>query len=154
MELWNKRVALLTALFFGSLVFCNQPAYAQDEDTANITVTVALAVPGGTSVDPKLGEIHKELTSVFRQSSYEQLDEMQFSLDLGGRQTQSLPGGSQLTVQYTGGSGGMVRLNVQITEDGTTALDTNFSISKGGTIIVGGPPYQNGNLVLAIRTTS
>jgi len=151
----KKKLALLVLGLVLNFMSLNAPCVFGDEtDVVKVNVTVALAVPGGEQIDPRLGSIREDLKNTFAQASYEQLDEMRFDLDLQEEDSRSLPGNSQIAVQYLGATDGKVTLNVKISEQGTQVLNTNFSISKGGTIIVGGPPYKGGNLVLAIKATN
>jgi len=142
---------LIAGIFLLQASVC-PPGMAQERDTVKIYVMISLAVPGGEKVDPRLGEIHQELKNTFRESSYELLDEVRFDLTLQEQDGKPLPGDAHLYIQYMGMDGGKVNLNLKITQKGSEVLNTNFSISKGGTIIVGGPPYKDGNLVLAVKT--
>jgi hypothetical protein len=43
-----------------------------------------------------------------------------------------------------------VRFAVQIMEGGGTLLATTLGLSRGGMVLVAGPPYQSGVLILLI----
>ena len=151
----NKIFSLSIALVFASSLFMPRAVMAQEHDTAKVYVQVAQAIPGGDAIDPRLGSIQADLNNTFRKASYAELDEMRFDLALQEQQTRPLPGGSQMTVQYMGSDAGRFTLNVIMNDpNGNQILNTNFTIAKGGTIIVGGPAYKEGNLVLAIKASS
>ena len=153
MKMSTRHVSVFTGLLFSFFMAVTPVVSAGEHDVAEIYVMVSLAVPGGDQVDPRLGQIREELKSTFAPSSYEMLDEVRFDLDLQEQDSKPLPGDAHLFVQYMGNDDGKVNLNVRITQQGREVLNTNFSIPRGGTIIVGGPPYKNGNLVLSLRTT-
>lgn len=154
MNLRNKSISIFSALLLAAGLFSLPAAFAQEHDTAKVYVRIALAIPGGEQIDPQLGDIQADLNNTFRKASYEQLDSIRFDLEDQEQQTRPLPGGSQLTVQYLGSDGSSFTLNLIINSNGNQVLNTNFTIAKGGTIIVGGPAYKGGNLVLAIKATS
>ncbi|MBI4970629.1 MAG: hypothetical protein HZC17_02185 [Candidatus Omnitrophica bacterium] len=153
MTLRNKSISIFTSMALAVSLFAVPTAIAQESVSAQISVIVALAIPGGDKVDPRLSAIESELNNTFRKSSYEQLEEMRFDLASQQIESRPLPGGGELGVQLVGADPGRFTLNVTIISNGTQVLNTNFTIARGGTIIVGGPSYKEGNLVLAIKAS-
>lgn len=124
-------------------------APARSQSSVNLTVQVIHASNAGTSVDPALAKIRAQLGSM-KYSSYKLLETRPFSTALGAKHAMPLPGGRTLDLYPFGLSGGSLELLVTITDGSKRLLDTTFRLSNNGTILVGGPAYNDGVLLVAI----
>ncbi len=120
---------------------------------AQVSVTVVLASPNGGTVDPELNSMIEDLQKLFTQYSYKKLDQFDLSLQLEEEKTVQIQNGSSLKVEYLGIEKDKINLHLMIKEGGKELINTNFSIAKGGTIIIGGPSHKDGKLVLAIQAS-
>jgi hypothetical protein len=87
---------------------------------------------------------------MFNYSSYKVLDRKRRTLAVGETGDFDLPGGRSMRVTPVPASEMKVRLAVQILEGGRNLLTTTLGLSRGGMVLVGGPPYQSGVMILLI----
>jgi len=97
----------------------------------------------GTDLAGRVEVVGKDVTE-FRPG-----DEV-FGTALGAKHAMPLPGGRTLDLYPFGLSGGSLELLVTITDGSKRLLDTTFRLSNNGTILVGGPAYGDGVLLVAI----
>lgn len=140
------RPAVVALLLFAALAVS---APVRSQSSVSLTVQVIHASNAGTSVDPALAKIRAQLGSM-KYSSYTLLETRPFSAALGARHAMSLPGGRTLDLYPYGVSGGSLELLVTINDGAKRLLDTTFRLSNNGTILVGGPAYGDGVLLVAI----
>lgn len=142
----TRPAALVTALVLAAITVS---APARSQSSVSLTVQVIHASNAGTSVDPALAKIRAQLGSM-KYSSYKLLETRPFSTALGAKHAMPLPGGRTLDLYPFGLSGGSLELLVTITDGSKRLLDTTFRLSNNGTILVGGPAYNDGVLLVAI----
>ena len=113
-----------------------------------LDVKVILAQPSGSFVDPKLKELVQEFSSL-KFSSYSLKDEATFRLDMHSTGRMQLPNGKWMNI-----------IPKEILPDGKLRLDlaveelkfkTQVAIAQDATLAVGGPSFEDGSLILAIR---
>jgi hypothetical protein len=143
------RPALVVLLLLAAITVS---APARSQSSVSLTVQVIHASNAGTSVDPALAKIRAQLGSM-KYSSYKLLETRPFSTALGAKHAMPLPGGRTLDLYPFGLSGGSLELLVTITDGSKRLLDTTFRLSNNGTILVGGPAYNDGVLLVAISSS-
>lgn len=129
------------------------PAWtAEAEAPGSVTVEVGMVVASnkGTSIDPSLSAIRTKLQSMFNYSSYTLLDRVKRPITIGETGEFLIPGGRSMRVTPSAAPGNKVRLAVQIMEGGKNLLTTTLGLSRGGMVLVGGPPHPPGVLILLI----
>jgi len=122
-------------------------AAAAPTSSVSVEIGVVVASNKGASIDPSLSSLRTKLQSMFNYSSYSLLDRMRRTLAVGETGEFVLPGGRSMRVTPVPASGNKVRLAVQIMEGGRNLL---LGLSRGGMVLVGGPPHQSGVLILLI----
>ena len=125
-------------------------AAASPDAPVAIDVGVVVASHEGTTTDPALSSIRNQLQSMFNYSSYRMVDRLKRTLSVGETGEFGLPGGRSMRVTPVPAEGDKVRLAVQIREAERNLLSTTLGLSRGGMVIVGGPSYQKGVLILII----
>jgi hypothetical protein len=115
-----------------------------------IEIGVVVASGRGTSIDPSLSSLRPKLQSMFNYSSYKLLDRMNRTLAVGETGEFSLPGDRMMRITPVPAAGNKVRLAAQIMEGGKNLLTTTLGLSRGGMVLVGGPPHDGGVLILLI----
>jgi hypothetical protein len=143
------RPAVVVLLLLAALTVS---APARSQSSVSLTVQVIHASNAGTSVDPALAKIRAQLGSM-KYSNYKLLETRPFSTALGAKHAMPLPGGRTLDLYPFGLSGGSLELLVTITDGSKRLLDTTFRLSNNGTILVGGPVYGDGVLLVAISSS-
>jgi len=136
------RRGLLTVFVF--LLFPLAPVYAQ---TVPIQVQVILASrEAGGHVDPAIRSLVRELQRDFAYTSYRLLETQRGQVGAQRPWRTAIAGGRPLNVALMGASGRRVELKIT-----TADVNTRVSLQRGGPpFLVGGPPYRNGVLIIAI----
>jgi len=120
------------------------------EQNISITVRTVLASQESEYLDPRLSSLIKELRSVFRYSSYRLLS--QEPLNLATRETGalSLPGNRVLKITPLRATGNRIELQLVILKKQKQIFETEIQLLNRGSIIVGGPKYEDGYLLFNI----
>jgi hypothetical protein len=139
-----------TAIAFIGLLLIAQIAVASPHGQVAIDVGVVVASHDGPTMDPELSSIRNQLQSMFNYSSYRMIDRLKRTLSVDETGEFGLPGGRSMRVTPVPAKGNKVRLAVQILEGERNLLSTTLGLSRGGMVIVGGPPYRKGVLILII----
>jgi hypothetical protein len=139
-----SRAALLALLV---LVFGSGAASAE---AVAVDIGVVVASHEGTVIDPALSALKPKLQSMFPYSSYRMIDRMRKTLAVGETGEFSLPGNRTIRVTPAPPSRARIRLDVQVMEGARNLLTTTLGMSRGGMVIVAGPPYRSGVLILLI----
>ncbi len=125
-------------------------AGAAAEAPVSVELGVAVASNDGSRIDPQLANIRTKLKAMFDYTSYRMLDRRKRTLAIGETGDFGLPGGRSMRVTPVPSAGNKVRLAVQLQEGPRKLLTTTLGLSRGGMVLVGGPSYQNGVLILII----
>ncbi len=134
---------------FAVILFASAGA-AFAEAPVSIDLGVAVASNDGTRIDPQLANLRAKLKAMFDYTSYRMLDRQKRTLAVGETGDFALPGGRSMRVTPAPAAGNKVRLAVQIMEGQRNLLTTTLGLSRGGMVLVGGPAYQNGVMILVI----
>lgn len=144
----GKTASLALSLLLVLAMFL--PVAALAGPTVSIEVAIAHASHEGKSIDPALSKLKSKLQSMFNYSSYKMLDRQKRSLGVGETGEIPLPGNRILKATPASIEGSKIKLDVQILEGGKNKLTTALGLNRGGMVLVGGPTYQNGVLILVI----
>ena len=118
--------------------------------SVSIEVGIAHASHEGSAIDPALSKLKSKLQSMFNYSSYKMLDRRKRTIAVGETAEIPLPGKRTLKATPISIDGARIKLDVQIVEGGKNKLTTSLGLHKGGMVLVGGPAYQNGVLILIL----
>jgi hypothetical protein len=138
------------ALFGFLLLLLIAAVPSEAADTVIVDVGAVYASNEGTSVDTALGTIRGKLHSMFNYTSYRMLDRKSRSLAVGETGEFELPGRRTMRATPLPARGDKVRLSIQISEGPRNLLTTTLGLRRGGMVLVGGPAYQSGVLILLI----
>jgi len=78
------------------------------------------------------------------------VDRLRRTLSVGETGDFGLPGNRSMRATPVPAKGNKVRLAVQIMEGDRNLLSTTIGLTRGGMVLVGGPSYQEGVLILII----
>lgn len=137
-------------IVFMALLLFSGGAVSASRDPVAVEIGVVVASGKGSSIDPSLSSLRTKLQSMFNYSSYKLLDRMKRPLAIGETGDFSLPGNRTVRVTPVDAPGNKVRLAVQMMEGGKNLLTTTLGLSRGGMVMVAGPPHQSGVLILLI----
>jgi hypothetical protein len=123
------------------------------ERPVHIVVETVLASQGSPYLDPRLSNLIEELQSVFRYSSYRLLGQKPLDIRMGETDMVSLPGNRVLKMTPTKVTGNRVELQLVISKNKNQIFQTMIQLLNHGSIIVGGPKYEDGYLLFNISTS-
>jgi hypothetical protein len=144
----RKRALLLVFLHIFLFAF---PAVSPAQVQTRLRVIEASNI--GSSIDPSLRDLHGQLGSLFRYTSYRLLRDER--LNLSPNQPASIPvhGGRSIELTQVGLQPNMFELRVRIRRDSTELLNTQVRLSPGRTVLIGGPQHGQGVAILAISAS-
>lgn len=132
---------------------------AETEPGAPTQVTIAIQV---IAASPAKGEVDKRLTKLskrmsdFAFNSYRLLSEQTIVLGPTSKETLQLPGNRTLTVQPRKfEKSGKVKMHLHLfgkTE--AKLIDAQYAVEPGGDLLVGGPKFEDGALLIYMRHES
>lgn len=140
-------VAVITLAWFGT------PESLLAEDSCRISVDTILAARNDTVVDPQLRRHIGELQSMFNYTSYRLLSSESLNLRAGQSGMVSLPGDRRLKITPHKIHGSRADIALQMIKQKRTVFETQIQLLNRGSLFVGGPKYQNGNLIFKISST-
>lgn len=115
--------------------------------STSLRVRVLHAHNQRVGIDPGIQELVKELGTL-NFTGFDLKSEVMLSLEDGGTSRLPLPNGFIMTVRsHALTDNGMLRLELEVKE---LKFKTLAAIAEGATLAVGGPPFDNGVLILAV----
>lgn len=147
----RQAVAVLSVFLI--LVSLPLPLLAQ-EQRADITVYQIAASNGEPGIDPQIQSLVKEFEGTFRYSTYKLVSKTPMQMKVGENDKIVLAGNREMHLQMLGYDGNRIKLNVKVIEKQNMkrneVLNTEFRLTEGGTILIGGYDYRDGRLIVAI----
>jgi hypothetical protein len=135
------------------VTWCSAPESLMAKESCRISVDTILAARNETVVDPQLKQHIGELQSMFNYTSYRLLGSEQLNLRTGQSGMVSLPGNRRLKITPNKISGKRAEIALQMMKQKRTVFQTQIQLLNRGTLFVGGPKYQDGNLIFKISSS-
>lgn len=132
------------------LVWIAIPGSLPAQENCRISVDTILAARNDAVVDPQLKRHVAELQSMFNYTSYRLLSSKSLDLSTGQSGVVSLPGNRRLKITPHKISGPRADIALQMMKESRTVFQTQIQLLNRGSLFVGGPRYQNGNLIFKI----
>jgi hypothetical protein len=129
--------------------------YAQ-AGPGQVTVYVdsVLATDTNRGTDPRLKPMDPKLRGLFHFSTYSLIGHSEGQTDWGKMVVFALPGGKIIHVEPHAIDGDMIAMEI-ILFDGTRVLmATDLKLRNHGTLIVGGPRYDQGMMIISIGASA
>jgi hypothetical protein len=136
-------------LFFVMCVTVCSVQYVWSDENVEVHVTAILAAHTSQYVDPDLSAIANEMQTLFTYSSYKKLKRYTIVLSESESDRIILPEDNPLVVRY-GGLAEDNKINISLFMG--DFFNTDFSMSDGGHILIGGPECGDGTLILMIES--
>ncbi|NJD63399.1 MAG: hypothetical protein FIA93_11860 [Deltaproteobacteria bacterium] len=140
----------LPAIAIAAILLAAGAAMAAAQKPVTVDIGVVVASNRGASVDPALSSLRAKLQAMFNYSSYKMVERKSRAIAVGETGDFDLPGGRSMRVTPVAAPENKARLAIQIMEGGKNLLTTTLGMSRGGMVLVGGPPYQSGVMILII----
>ena len=143
--------------FAGFLVFTFlvtvSVARAQDVTQIKANATILVASNQGNDFNLVNDAYRDELIKLFSYTSYNQVNAVRRDLVRGVAQKINLPEGYELLLTLQEGKeSGPLQVHALIRKGEVQYVDTVLAIMQPGVVFVGGPPVQNGNLIIVLET--
>jgi hypothetical protein len=123
---------------------------AAAQERVALEVGTVLATNSRKHFDAQLASMRDQLERLFRYTSYQLVKQEQSDVSCGKPASFDIPGGRRLRVMPKQARGGRVSLNVALMKDSHVLMNTDLTLGKRGLIMVGGPRYENGVLIIWI----
>lgn len=138
------------------LASANSAVAAKDRPCAiALRVSSVLGANTKRGTDARLTPISHQLESAFSYTTYHLLSSQQGHTSCAGQPVLfALPGGQILHIAPRGIEGGMISMQLSIFHGKTLMVATDVKLNNRGVLMVGGPRYQNGVVITAIRAES
>jgi hypothetical protein len=138
----------LFLIFAFCFLFAAPRGFSLRED---VILTIVVASSEGSDFNLDNDAYRDKLIELFSYTAYTQLNQEKVEL-AEGHQTLSLPEGYEVTLSLLDEAENVTRIQVRIDKKDVTYLDTVLSLQKPGVVFLGGPPLDNGDLVLVLET--
>ena len=122
-------------------------------DEVRTKVTIITASNQGTDFNLVNDDYRDQLLNLFSYSHYEEINTELVLLSRSERSKIELLNGYELILTLQGEEKGRVLIQAVIRKDQKQYLDTVVSILKPGVVFVGGPPVENGKVLIIVLET-
>ena len=112
----------------------------------HLDVDIIYASNDHTGRDPRIHSIGQDLPF----DSLELLDRKQFSVDFKDISQIAIPNGGKMYIQPESYDGSMIKVKVWMEKASKYKLNMILQLANGGIVVVGGPSYQNGTILMPI----
>jgi hypothetical protein len=118
----------------------------------NITLHVDSVVASDTheGVDNRLAAMGPRLQSLFNYSTYRLISHQDGQTPMGTLLVFNLPGGRILNIQPHHAEGDMIDMELVLFQGERPLMTTDLKLRNHGVLIVGGPRYEQGMLIISI----
>jgi hypothetical protein len=140
--------ALMTVAIASATALADPPAATLNNVSLRVDSVVASDTHQG--VDPSLTTMGPRLQSVFSYSTYHLVSHKDAQTTMGTLVSFDLPGGRVLHIQPHQINGDMIEMDVVLSQGERPMMTTDLKLRNHGVLIVGGPKYQQGMLIISI----
>lgn len=141
---------VIVSILWCVCIFLLGPPLASGFEGIRVDVEVIKATQKSTEVDPQLKGLVKELAPVLNYSGFSLLKKIEIRLKEEGKEDVMLPSSRVLELSFLGFKDKQARLLVRILEKGQENFRTTLLLVNEGSVLIGGPPHQDGVLLLRI----
>ncbi len=145
----KKRHILSAALLFMSVM----PSQAFAKYAVPIHVTVLVASNEGSDFNLVNDAYRDQLINLFSYKSYQQKDDIKIHLQKSKREKIQLPDGYEMILTLQGVEKDRVLVQAIIRKNGQQYVYTVLSLLRPGVVFLGGPPAENGSLIIVLETS-
>jgi hypothetical protein len=127
-----------------------QPAPKQ----VNVYIDSVMAADTNEGTDPRLAPMGQKLHGLFGFSTYSLIGHNEGQTDCGKMIAFTLPGGKILHVQPRAIDGDMIAMEIVLFDGTRPMMTTDLKLKNNGTLIVGGPRYEQGMMIISIGAST
>jgi hypothetical protein len=130
-------------------------SYAQTAPRqVTVYVDTVLAADTHEGVDKRLIPMLPKLHGLFSFTTYSLVNHQEGPTECGKMIAFQIPGGKILHVQPRAVDGDMIAMEIVLFDGTRPMMTTDLKLKNGGTLIVGGPRYEQGMMFMSIGASS
>lgn len=146
----SRTLVLLIAVVFAVLAAGSGAAEQPHPQVIVLRVFSVLATDTNQGVDPQLGTMGPQLRRMFNYTTYELVSEQDGRTEMGKVIEFTMPGGRILHIEPQSVDRNMIAMEVLLFQGEKPMLTTDLKLPNNGNLIVGGPHYEQGSLIITI----
>jgi len=146
----SRTFVLLIASIFAVLGAGKVAAQQSRPQIITLRVFSVLAADTNQGVDPQLGTMGSQLSKMFNYTTYELVSEQNGRIEMGKMIEFTMPGGRILHIEPHSVDRNMIAMEVLLFQGEKPMLTTDLKLPNNGNLIVGGPHYEQGALIITI----
>jgi len=123
-------------------------------DTVNIHIESVLAADTHEGTDPRLASMSDRLKALFDYSTYRLVSRNDSKTSCGKMVAFTLPGGRILHIAPQEVGDGMIAMELILFQGAQPVMSTDLKLPNHGVLILGGPRYQEGMLIVFVGVDS
>ena len=131
--------------------FANAQAHPRQ---VSMYVDSVLAADTNEGIDARLAPLGKKLQGLFNFSTYSLVSHQDGQTECGKMIAFMLPGGKILHIQPRAIEGDMIAMEIVLFDGTRPMMTTDLKLKDNGTLIVGGPRYEQGMLIISIGAST
>lgn len=120
----------------------------------SVFVDSVLAADTNEGIDVRLAPLQRKLQGLFSFTTYSLVSRQDGQTECGKMVAFMLPGGKILHVQPRAVDGDMIAMEIVMFDGTRPMMTTDLKLKDNGTLIVGGPRYEQGMLIVSIRAST
>jgi hypothetical protein len=120
----------------------------------SVYIDSVMAADTNEGTDPRLGPMDKKLRGLFGFSTYSLIGHNEGETDCGKMIAFTLPGGKILHVQPRAIDNDMIAMEIVLFDGTRPMMTTDLKLKNNGTLIVGGPRYETGMMIISIGAST
>jgi hypothetical protein len=150
------RLGSLTFLIIAITAFGTPgPSFAQPAPKqVTVYIDSVMAADTNEGTDPRLAPMGPKLRGLFGFSTYSLIGHNEGETDCGKMIAFTLPGGKILHVQPRAIDGDMIAMEIVLFDGTRPMMTTDLKLKNNGTLIVGGPRYEQGMMIISIGAST
>ena len=119
-----------------------------------VYIDSVMAADTNEGTDPRLSPLDKKLRGLFGFSTYSLIGHNEGQTDCGKMIAFMLPGGKILHVQPRAIDDDMIAMEIVLFDGTRPMMTTDLKLKNNGTLIVGGPRYEQGMMIISIGAST
>lgn len=120
----------------------------------SVYVDSVLAADTNEGMDARLAPLGKKLQGLFSFTTYSLVSHQDGQTECGKMIAFMLPGGKILHIQPRAIDGDMIAMEIVLFDGTRPMMTTDLKLKNKGTLIVGGPRYEQGMLIISIGAST
>jgi hypothetical protein len=119
-----------------------------------VYIDSVMAADTNEGTDPRLAPMGQKLRGLFGFSTYSLIGHNEGQTSCGKMIAFTLPGGKILHVQPRAIDGDMIAMEIVLFDGTRPMMTTDLKLKNNGTLIVGGPRYEQGMMIISIGAST